>query len=275
MSKLSGKPITVVQGGITKISKLPPSVAADYPDALYAAVMDVEGYISDPPVPKQISIVMPAFTKRKRTPEALYYVGAKIEAQLINWDEAPPQIQQTQIFDDINNFTLQNYYVPSSKKISSFAPNIIQKFSSMEVLPEEEIPPTVRTQKSIEARNAVIARDLAAVRKLVQAHGGYEKWNEELAPILNYFREKENQNQEKQINGVLYKIWGEDFMRFRFRKSSVGVPPCIEGAVALKSFLDTKGIDLIVVIPSFAIEPQLDLFYPGKAPADATFDTFV
>ena len=42
----------------------------------------------------------------------------------------------------------------------------------------------------------------------------------------------------------------------------------------LKEFLDSKGIDLIVVIPSFAIEPQLDLFYPGKAPADATFDTF-
>lgn len=262
----------IVEGEIIEKSQVPESVTDDYPDALFSTQIRVSG--SNTPLESEVvSVYFNAFLNRVSQPETKLNKGDKVHLKLIPWEKTSEDIQQWKVLDDIYDIDNPCYYCLNHSAIEEYSQDLIRSFQIVQSSTNDEITYNIRSEEEILARKKQIQQDLDTVEQLISKHGGFSLWEKEIEPITEFFKKEENQDQTKEINGITFKLWPTLFRLYGFTSSTSQVK-ALSGCLALKEYLDERGIDLIVVLLPFAIELEFDLFYPDQYQGDSIFDLY-
>ena len=128
---LSTVKTTVVEGEIIEKSELPDPQKSDYPNCRFTAHFTGNSIKNGEPCPKEVVLIFEGFQNYTVLKNNEIKKGDKIECRIIPYDVLPEEEQSTQQADDLNIYTLDNYYVLSSNKISHFSDSKIMPSSGI------------------------------------------------------------------------------------------------------------------------------------------------
>jgi hypothetical protein len=276
-----------VSAQIIQASAIPSPKLSDYADCLYTAEVKILEIRSDLRVPREIVLVLPAFTKRTFTSEAAFKEGQVIDAEIIPHEKAGERLKTMQRSDTLTRFDLQ-VYDSLSAKVSTRAPEsfVARPDSYFQGVAEntgiKKTPPAaapVRYPWSAKAaldRQAVIARDKATILKAYADNGSdWVKWYESRYDLY--------EDIDAQIlasnSGELLKgrLQCGRFVHGKYRllceAGEAGEQGPLKMLSSLNAQLRARGIDLIVV-PFPAKEDVHAEVFSSKASADGWFQPY-
>jgi|GEM_PF-5331534 len=163
---------SVVEGALTRVSKLPDPAKSDYKDCYFTSEFDVSAVISGQVPGNRIVVLFPAFTNRKLTPEAKLKPGDKLRLKLIPFESLPQEAQTIQQADDLEGFATEIFFAKGAERLdqlsaSQAAPrkNAVFNYVSGFAKPlNAPLPPAV-----LDARKTAIQHDLAEAKAKLAA----------------------------------------------------------------------------------------------------------
>ena len=112
---------TVVEGTIKTRSRLPAPEQTDYPDCYYTAHFIGNAIKSGKTAPRELALTIAGFKNKKTLYTDSIKDGDKIECVVLPFSQLPDDKQSVQQADDLQLFSLENYYVLSVHKLSAFS----------------------------------------------------------------------------------------------------------------------------------------------------------
>lgn len=233
---------TVLEGRLLQISKLPAPKNNPYPDCNYTAVIDVAQIIRGKSTPKKLVLVLPGFVSRKHAPEAHYKRGDKVRATIVPFASMSATVRQTQLADEVEDFTLSVYYpeeISTIKKIQAVR-------TPVPFAKEEPREAGVRNDKTIDreargARQQAIKQDLDEIERLLTKNGGnWDRWYASLGPYHQSYAEQQ---------ATMARMWVDDsfFTAGEVDYNRVYHPSFVKSLIAFKNYLAARNVDLILV----------------------------
>ncbi len=113
--------ITSVEGEITECSHLPNPKDSDYPDCRFSAHFIGNSIKAGDPCSRELALVIDGFKNYKLLDMAKIKPGDKIRCTLIPFSKLPDRMKTTQQVDELNLFSLDNYYVLSMSVIRTYS----------------------------------------------------------------------------------------------------------------------------------------------------------
>jgi len=185
-------PTTIeVEGRLLHVSPIPDPTANDYKDCLFTTTFEVNGVSrvqagdaqQDAAIPERMVLVMPAFLDRKLTPQAALKSGQTLRAQLCRFDQLGRPFSRMQQADTVEDIDLPLYFSDQVEVITSFRSLPKPEVQEFAAIAQSAITETPTFQPST-AQQAAIANAIERIRERRDAHGGWDKWTAELAPVI-------------------------------------------------------------------------------------------
>lgn len=259
---------TVLEGRLLLVSKLPDAKKNPYPDCNYTAVIDVAQILEGKSTKKKLILVFPGFVSRQYAPEAHYKLGDKLRVTIVPFTSMPNRVRQTQLADEVEDFSLSIYY---PEKVS-----LIKKINPVKTpVPFAEQEPrelNIRNGKAIDrearaARQRTIRQDLDEINRLLAKHGGdWDRWYDSLSSYRERYRAR---------NAAWAKKWVGDsfFSAGEIDGNRVYAPSFVRSIIAFKNYLAARNVDLILVRVPKKGELVDDLF--SEPPPDGVFNPYL
>lgn len=252
---------TIVEGEITERSVLPDPKDTDYPNCRYTAHFVGNAIISGMPCNKELSLSIDGFENQKILGTNAIKVGDKIRCAIVPTDSIPDELASIQEADDLSLFALDSYLVTTLQKINTYTDvstangnNAIVYFKS-EIFDfksvfgrfNDPIPSDIRNaqkrriEKDLSEANAMISY-LEENRDEIEAH--FQKaWSIE--------RDKDSSGYNR-VGNLVWRNKNNSFWGLSYNYTLIPKTPSLlskdklDAVVALKDFLESNGIQLIV-----------------------------
>ena len=234
----------IFEGTVRAVSTIPDPQKNDYPDCLYVVRLDINSFQSDSPLSKKITkelyVAIPILKDNIVVPSHLLKPGDKIVCHSVLYDDMPQTINEIQLSDDFQSFEDSYYYVFDLTKTNDFSFNGSKAFAKKELI----IPSIQSLPKDEEAsllRKKRIQEEISRIEEELKMHGGtFDAWKNEYKAIAEKFKNLQNEKWSGWI-GNSYFSAGTD------SELSYNTEEFIKGILPYKTYLEEKGIDLIVL----------------------------
>lgn len=265
--RLDHKEFTVVEGRIKARSKLPDPRNTDYPDCRYTAQFVGNSIVSGAPCNREIVLSIDGFVGKKVLFSNGLKENDKIKCGIIPFDSVPENLSSTEVADSLFLYNLDSYLLVSYKSIKAFTDytevNLGARFKDDDVnkkyisIFKRHFNPELSKEEK-DSQKRVIAKDLRKIEGLLKPYSG-----EKIKDINTEFRkawEKEKRKDPPGINRARRIVWrnmGKAFYALPESHTIIGNYPVIsqsniEALVALRDYLETQGIQLIVsLVPDY------------------------
>ena len=264
------KGMTYLEGEIVERSELPDPKESDYPNCRFTVHFDGNVIKGGAPCPKEIVLIVDGFENYNTLETDSLKEGDKILCSVIPYETLSEEEQSIQQSDDLNLFSLDNYYTLWMHKLNAYADgdSALSPASGVHFLDEKKkyvsimdrhINPPV-SKELREAQAQAIAQDLDEIKEMLKDFD-----DKKIKEINEAFAQAWKKEQEKNapgrniitVNGEKY-IWKQlDNTFFCLGPGTSGIisKTCIsddnlEALIELKNILEANGVQLIVsVIP--------------------------
>jgi len=251
------KSMTIIQGELSQVSKLPVAKNNPYPDCYYTAVIDIAQIICGQSIQKKAVLVLPGFFSRQYAPEANYKVGDKVRATVVPFASKPDKVRQTQQADEIEDLDLTFYYPETISLIEHYEKVENQvPFATNERIIEAPSDGCSVDLEARAARQQMILHDLEEINSLLAKHGGnWDKWYDSLKGVRTSYKQLYDAKAQKWVGDSFFgageiddgKVYSTEF---------------IKSLIDFKNYLAARNVDLIVVRVPKKGEIAEDLFTP-------------
>lgn len=263
------KGTTCLEGQISERSILPNPKKSDYPNCRYTAQFEGNVIKAGTACPQEVVLIINGFEDFKTLKTDSLKKGDKVICTIIPYDSLSDEEQSIQQADDLNFFTLDNYYLLAAHKINEFAEGDNAQFPASGVyfsdnkhdyisIFDQHINPDVPKELQ-ESQAKAIAEDLIDINEMLKDYDDEKimeintafayAWNEEKAKDPpGYNRVTVDQNSE-----ILWRKIDESFFSIKpsfspiISKTTVN-DETVEALVELKKALEANGVQLIVSI---------------------------
>ena len=262
---------------ITHKSPIPDPKRSDYEDCLFTVEAKVLDITSEQHVPRNIIILLPAFTHRIVQPEAAFTEGQLIEADFIPLENVDKRVRTQQRSDDVTSFDLEVFYClhaeASKREIASIPQHPDSYFQSAVAKKAQSVEP-IRypwSEKAAAERKAAIERDKATILQALNSHGGnWDIWQSKLQAFYKDLMAKKGKEGSMTQGPFFFeRLHYEKYMEL-CAQADTDRPGPLRMLKALNLQLRQRGIDLIVVPYPLKEEVHADVF-SEKAPSDGWF----
>ena len=263
-------------------SPIPDPKKSDYEDCLYTAQVKVLQITSKARVPRDLILILPAFTKRALQPESKYEEGSVIEADLLPHEKADKDRRTMQRSDLLDRFDLHAFDALSSRLSTHSAASFPSRSDDyFEAAPAEEKAHPAEaapvhypsSERAAAERKAAMDHDRETIASALKAHGGsWEKWQDEVSPMLTDLVKQIDASKEKALrkNNLFYLgPHLNDYKQLGLQLQADDCPP-VRVLKFLSKQLRERGIDLIVVPFPYREDVIADSF-STHAPSDGWF----
>lgn len=252
---------TIVEGEITERSDLPDPKTSDYPNCRYTAHFVGNAIFSGMPCNKELSLSIDGFENQKVLGTNSIKAGDKVRCAIVPTDSIPDELASIQEADDLSLFALDSYLVTTLQKITSYtdvAPangNNAQVFFKSDVFDFKSVfgrinSPVPEEQKIAQKKR--IEKDLSDANRMI----GYLEENREdieqrFQKAWSYERDRDT-NGHNRVGNLVWRNKNNSFWGLRYDYTLVPATPYVlpkdklDAVVALKDFLESNGIQLIV-----------------------------
>ena len=262
------KEITIVEGEIAERSPLPDPQATDYPDCRYTAHFVGNSIANGSPCNKEIVLSVDGFIGKKVLPTSKLKQKDKIKCAVVPFDSVPEEFSGTQEADTLSLFELDSYLLLSYKEIDSFhdysESNLgitfkddgSSKTKYVSIYEKQINPPLTEEEK--EAQKESISKDLLKIEQLLLPYTDQQK--EEINIKFKDAWDKEKVKDPPGMNRIGRYVWRNKDNSFYVLPESYNIindysrisQHNIEALVALKDYLESQGVQLIIsLVPDY------------------------
>ena len=252
---------TIVEGEIAERSNLPAPKDTDYPDCRYTAHFVGNAILSGMPCNKELSLSIDGFENKRVLGTASLNAGEKVRCAIVPIDSVPDELASIQEADDLSLFALDSYLVTTLQKISSFTDvttansnNSIIYFKS-DTFDFKSVFGRLNSPVPEELRNK---QKMRVVKDLEEANKMIHYLEENRNAIEKEFQETWSLERDKapdgynRVGNLVWRrknnsFWGLNYDYTLLPKKPRLLPKeKLDAIVALKDFLESNGIQLIV-----------------------------
>ena len=260
--------VTYLEGQISERSALPDPQKSDYPNCRYTAQFEGNVIKAGNACPKELALIINGFEDFKTLRTDSLKKGDKVIATVIPYDLLSEEEQSIQQADDLNLFTLDNYYVLAIRKINAYAEGDNEHFPSSGIhftdnkqehisIFDQHINPSI-PEEIQESQNNAIAEDLKTINEMLKDYD-----DEKIAEINTAFAQAWNTEKAKDPPGhnqlvdqnrqILWRKIEDSYFSINPGISSIIAKSTIsdetvESLVELKKALEANGVQLIVSV---------------------------
>lgn len=252
---------TIVEGEITERSELPAPENTDYPNCRYTAHFVGNAILSGMPCNRELSLSIDGFENQIVLGTNSIKAGDKVRCAIVPTDSIPDELASIQEADDLSLFALDSYLVTTMRKISSYTDvatangNNAQIYFKSDVFDFKSVFGRINAPVSEEQRTAQrkrVEKDLSEANRMIE----YLEANQD--DIEQRFQKAWSLERDRDINGrnrvgnLVWRhldnsFWGLSYNYTLIPKQPHSLPKDkVEAIVALKDFLESNGIQLIV-----------------------------
>ena len=112
--------ITLVEGTVEECSAIPNPRKSDYPDCRFTMHFAGDHILRGASCPREIQLLADGFLKYRLLPTSKLKKGDRIRCYIMPFEKLPEERQTTQQADDLELFTLENYYLLECETIKWF-----------------------------------------------------------------------------------------------------------------------------------------------------------
>lgn len=261
---------TYLEGEIVERSALPDPKKSDYPNCRYTAQFVGNVIKGGVACPKEMALVVDGFEDYKTLRTDTLKKGDKIICSVIPYDTLSEEEQSVQQADDLNLFTLENYYVLGVRKLNAFADgdNALFPASGVHFLDEQKEhvsiinqhinPPISKDLQEAQART--IAEDLAEINEMLKDYD-----EEKIKEVNASFAQAWKAEKEKDTSGhnvvtvdtsnakIIWRQLDNSFFSITPGTSSIIATTTVSednlnALIELKKVLEANGVQLILSI---------------------------
>ena len=257
---------TIVEGEIVERSVLPAPEETDYPDCRYTAHFVGNSIVSGMPCNKELALSIDGFINKKLLSSSYIVKGEKVRCAIVPIEQVPDDLASIQEADDLSLFSLDNYLMTTFFKISTFTDNFnndnaavlfkTDTFDFKSVFNRGFNPPLSESIK--EAQIKRVEKDLADANKMIayleenrdSIEQRFQKaWAKEKDRYSDGFNiTKDEQGRDSLCwRNINNSFWGLSPDYTLIPKTPIELPKDkIDALIALRDFLESNGIQLIV-----------------------------
>ncbi len=260
-----------MEGTIAEVSNLPDPKKSDYPNCRFIVRLVGHAILKGISSPKEVALVVEGFKDYKILPESNLKLGDKVSVVMMPFEDLPEEKKSTQVADDLNLFTLEQYYCINITKLtdfkikdelsesnSHFTDNKIEHIS---VFSRHVNPPI--SNEYVKAQKDAIASDLAKINAMLEPYTNEKK--KELNTAFNLAWEKEKAKDKDGYNRVKQNnttyVWRNinnsfwclpEKYTFTYIPYSVLTQKKLDALLALQHFLEANGCQFILsLVPHY------------------------
>ena len=112
--------ITLVEGTVKECSAIPDPRKSDYPDCRFTMCFSGNRILRGAPCPREIQLLADGFLNYRLLPTSELRKRDRIRCYIMPFEKLPKEQQTTQQADDLELFTLENYYLLECEPIKYF-----------------------------------------------------------------------------------------------------------------------------------------------------------
>ena len=239
------------EGTVRMTSSIPDPEKNDYPDCLYALLVELDSVLSsdEKQVPNELIINVPIMKRKKILEANRFLPGDKIQCTCAYYDSMPQDILEIQVSDDIESFEHMYFFSFSINRISSFSKNGVKDFAKREltIFPIQSLP---RDDRAVNLRKQRIEKEISRIEDEIKKHGGsFDAWKEEYQLIAKKYKNLCDNGWSGWINDSFFAA-GAGTIQEGF-ETTYQTKEFIDGIMPYKRYLQKNNIDLIVLrVPS-------------------------
>ena len=233
-----------IEGTVKAVSPIPDPAKNDYPNCLYALLIEVDSVLSNSKLSdetaKEIIVDIPIMKDKAIISENIFRPDDKISCICAKYDTMPQNIQEIQLSDDIQLFEYQQYYALRIKKISDFSMTGKRNFAGQKIIiPQIQKFPADENAKK--ARRERMQKEILRIEQELKKHGGtFRSWQREYMLTTG----KKYQEMRK----IPWKGWINDsYFSAEHNESGYKTKEYINGILPYKKYLENNNIDLIIL----------------------------
>lgn len=263
---------TLVEGTLTELSMIPDPKKSDYANCRFTAHLVGNSILDGVSCPKEINLVIEGFRNYKKLDTANLKVGDKVYCLMLPFENLSNTEKSTQQADDLNLFSLENYYCIGIKKVYEFHDqefpesgiyfnDIKMKYVSIF---ERHINPPIAPEL-VQEQKAAIAAELVKINAMLEPWTEAKKAETNKAFMLAWEKEKSKDVEKgKDYNRVkignttyVWRNMDNSFWCLPVNYTLIGKYKPVskekmDALVALKDFLEANGCQFIVsLVPYF------------------------
>lgn len=275
---VNGEPeLTIVEGAILERSALPDPEKSDYPDCRFTCHFKGNSIVKGKPCPQELSLILEGFADRKLLGTKDLKPGDRVICIALPFDKLPQTRQTTQQADDLNLFSLANYYAIDVRNINEFSdlpgtPSSGIAFTGASDKPyvsvfERHVNPPIKEEFK-KAQQEAIAQELQQIEAMLAPYtpariAELQKsfataWEAEKVkdpPGYNRVVRKGKDGKDKEYvwRNVENSFWAlpVDYRLPDYKEDPI-TPYNLEALIALRDFLEANGCQLLISpIPDF------------------------
>jgi hypothetical protein len=261
---------TYLEGEIVERSDLPDPKKSDYPNCRYTVQFSGNVIKGGVPCPKEMALIVDGFENYKTLRTDTLKKGDKIICSVIPYDTLSEDEQSVQQADDLNLFTLENYYVLGVRKLNAFADgdNALFPASGVHFLDEQKEHVSIANQhinppisKELqEAQARAIADDLAEINEMLKDYDEEKIKEVNTSFALAWKAEKEKDTSGHNVitvdtskNKIIWRQLDNSFFSISPGISSIIATTTVSednlnALIELKKVLEANGVQLILSI---------------------------
>jgi len=252
--------LTLLEGTLKECSQIPDPAKSDYPNCRFTCHFVGNSIQRGAPCPQETVLVIEGFANKKLLASKQLTPGDKIRCLILPFDKLSAEQKTTQQADDLNLFSLDNYYVLGFSKITSFSDlsrypasgiNFSDNDTGYVSVFERNINPPITPQMS-QLQAAAIAADLASIDSLLSGYTDAKKAeiNSRFNAQWKLEKDKDPPGRNRVKNFVWRNVDGSFWALPETFAFIINYPPIaqekIDAVVALRDFLAANGCQLIV-----------------------------
>ena len=248
--------ITLVEGTVEECSAIPTPRKSDYPDCRFTMHFAGDHILRGASCPREIQLLADGFLKYRLLPTSKLKKGDRIRCYIMPFEKLPEERQTTQQADDLELFTLENYYLLECETIKWFyesGSDILFSDDNREYIAlfERKINPPL--PEELERQQAQeIESDLKKIDALLD--GWTEEKKEQTEAAFQKAWDAEKAKDKPGFNRVGEYVWRNADNSFwclpetytLIEKYDPITPWNLECLTALRDFLRANGCQLIV-----------------------------
>lgn len=251
---------TVVEGEITERSMLPSPKQSDYPDCRFSVHFQGNSILAGPACKEELALVLEGFKNYRLLDSANLKAGDKVCCAILPFEDLPDEQKTTQLADDLNLFTLDNYYVLSMCKIPQYRDEKMYPSSGITFADanenyvsifERHINPPI-PQELVKAQQSQIAADLAKMNKFLENwQDEKDELNKKFAAVWEMEKAKDAPGYNRIDNKYVWRNIDNSFWSLPIYYRLIGDIQRISNdklaaMIGLKDALEANGCQLIV-----------------------------
>ena len=254
--------MTLLEGTLQECSAIPDPQKSDYPDCRFVCHFEGNSVLAGVPCPQELSLVIEAFENYKLLGTNDLKAGDKVRLLIVSFEKLPDEQKTTQQADELNLFSLENYYVVGIYRIDKFTDDLSLALPAsgigfsgspakyISVFQRNINPPL--TEDELRTQASAISGDLAEINRIL-AEYTQEKRHDLRGAFLKSWKAEQEKDKPgyNRINNIVWRNIDNSYWAlpasygFDVGEQKISEDK-MQAILALHDFLEANGCQLIV-----------------------------